>query len=223
MPEKNDVLDSIDINTIGWSTFYKYRLQIRKSYKNIYKLKLKRRLFTIIAEHLKGNERVLDVGASNGNLGGRVKKEFNLVAYKTMDIDKNNKHDYYSLNEINEPFDLILMTEVIEHIEFVEGLKLLRQLKFLLKQGGKIIITTPNIHHPHRYYWDPDHKVPYRYDALGGVLLYAGFRIEGMYRIYSEPILKYMGRVLMLPLFKLLDIDFARSIAVVATNQQGEE
>jgi SAM-dependent methyltransferase len=213
------VLVKIALNELSWSIFHRYRKEIRKQFPNIYRLKTKRVLFKIITKALNWNDSILDVGASNKNLGKKIKEELHSITYKTMDIDKANEHDYYSLDGINELFDLIIMAEVIEHIKFNEGIELLYRLKRLLKQGGKIIITTPNIHHPHRF-WDPDHITPYRYDDLGGALLYVGFNIEGIYRIYNASILKYISRIVLLPLFKLLDIDFARSIAIVACNAE---
>lgn len=206
-------------NGLSWSDIYKLRQAIRGSFPDVYRLKIKKKLLLIVLDELKDNDFILEVGASNRDLADKITKVFPTVTYKTMDIDRANVHDYYSLDEVDIKFDVIVMGEVIEHLDINDGIELLIKLKGLLKTGGKIIITTPNIHHPNRYWWDPDHKVPYRYDALGAVLLYVGFDIDGLYRIYNDPILRRMARFFLLPIAKLLDLDFSKSIAAVASNK----
>lgn len=41
-------------------------------------------------------------------------------------------------------FDCIVMSEVIEHIEYAEALDVLKSLRRLLRPGGKLFVTTPN-------------------------------------------------------------------------------
>lgn len=203
----------------SWSKFYSCRKDIRKSYPSVYGIKIKKKLLDVILEALKGNEIILDVGASNKELGERIKNKFPYVTYKTMDIDKIQPHDYYSLDEITEFFDIIILSEVIEHLEFNPGISMLQRLYGLLRNGGKIIVSTPNLHHPHRY-WDSDHKTPYRYDEISGALLSVGFRIDMIFRTYNEQFLKRFFRIYIAShLHRYLDIDFAKSIVVVASKR----
>lgn len=148
----------------------------------------------------------------------KMMKKNTEVNYKSMDIDRHLPHDYYSLDEINEQFDLILLLDVIEHLELEEGAKMLTRINELLVEGGKLIINTPNIFNPSRFWLDCTHKVAYSYDELGGILLSQGFEVLGIYRTFNASFLKYLLRLtLFYPLHRILSVDFANSIMILAT------
>jgi 2-polyprenyl-3-methyl-5-hydroxy-6-metoxy-1,4-benzoquinol methylase len=168
-------------------------------------------------ENIRDGESVLDVGASNRNLERRLKKHYPTLLYKSMDIDQQQFHDYYSLERIEEKFDVIFLFEVIEHMELQEGVKMLKKLYELLNEGGRLILTTPNIFNPSRYWRDATHRQAYCYDELGGILIAQGFFIKEMYRTYSDAFHRYLFRVyVMTPLHRYLGIDFTKSILIVA-------
>lgn len=203
-------------DTFSWSIFYSFRKEIRSKYSSIYNIKIKKKLRDIIVEELKDGDKVLDVGASNRSLGDKIILRCPSITYKTMDIDRTQPHDYYSLDEISETYDIVILSEVIEHLEFKEGISMLRRLLELLSSGGKIIVSTPNLYHPNRY-WVSDHKTPYRYDEIGGALLSVGFKVDKIYRIYNDQFLKRVFRIYVAShLHRYLDVDFAKSIVVVA-------
>ena len=108
-------------NAFSWSEFYGHRKEIRKIYPSVYKLALKKKLLDVVTAELRGKEKILDVGASTRRLGERIKKKHSGVTYKTMDIDRAKEHDYYGLDEIKEKFDVIVLSEVIEHLPFKRG------------------------------------------------------------------------------------------------------
>ena len=208
------------MESISWSKLYSYRLQIRKSYPSVYRIKIKKRLLDIIIEELKDFSKILDVGAHNRKLGEYLLKINPTIIYKSMDIDKSLPHDYYNLNDINENFDIIILSEVIEHIHFEEGVRTLQKLRELLNEDGKIIISIPNVDHPNRFFRDITHKVPYRYDELGAVLLYIGFNVNKIFRIYNEPFFKRLFRIYCAShLHRYLDVDFAPTVVVVASRK----
>ena len=66
----------------------------------------------------------------------KILKKYEGVIYKSMDIDRSVPHDYYSLDEIDEQFDLIILFDVIEHLELEQGVELLSRLYELLVDGG---------------------------------------------------------------------------------------
>ncbi len=203
----------------SWSKFYSYREQIRNKYPSVYSIKIKKKLLDIIVGEVKDRAKVLDVGAYKRELCERIKLRFPSITCKTMDIDKAQFHDYYSLDEISETFDIIILSEVIEHFEFKEGISVLHKLSGLLNIGSKIIVSTPNINHPNRY-WDSDHKTPYRYDEIGGALLAVGFNIDKIFRTYNDQFFKRLFRMYIAShLHKYLDVDFAKSIVIVATKK----
>lgn len=114
---------------------------------------------------LKGytGKRVLDVGCAKGYVGEQLKKQGNTVigwdideravkeAKKTLDNAYLVDLESDKWPEFKEKFDLIVILEVIEHL-FEPDEVLLRLCK-LLKPGGKILISTPNLLHVY-------HRIP---------------------------------------------------------------
>jgi len=170
----------------------------------------------ILRKEIRAGQSILDVGAGNREIGEKIRKVLGLATYKSMDVERSQFHDYYSLDEIEERFDVVLLFEVIEHLDFQEGIDLIKAIYALLSPGGKLYLTTPNLYHPHRY-WDSHHKTPYRYDELGGLLSAAGFEIKAFYRIYNDAFIQRVFRIHVAGyLHRYLNVDFAPSILVVA-------
>jgi len=140
-----------------------------------------------------------------------------------MDVDREGFHDFYSLEEIQESFDVVFLFEVIEHLDIEEGVQLLKRSYDLLNEGGRLILTTPNVFNPSRFWRDATHRVAYCYDELGGFLLAQGFSIRAMYRTYNDVSHRYFFRVyVMAPVHRYLGIDFAKSILIVAEKKLGK-
>lgn len=202
--------------TDSWNEIYRYRKKIRKRFPSIWRIKLVKKASNIAKSYLIDNTRVLDVGSGNREIGMRLKKQYPTITYKSMDVDRKTCQDFYSLEEIKEKFDLILLFEVIEHVEFKEAVEMLKKIKAMLHNGGRLILTTPNIFHPHRY-WECTHKVSYRYDEIGGLLLSLDYQVEHICRIYNNAFIPYIVRLyLAAPIHCYFDIDFAKSIVIVA-------
>lgn len=105
----------------------------------------------------KENIDVLDIGAAYGTLSLFMKKYFdsNVIA---LDIsDEFNSNNLFEQNEIDfvmadielddikfeNKFDIIIMTEVLEHFNY-EPIITLIKIKSYLKNDGVLYITTPN-------------------------------------------------------------------------------
>jgi SAM-dependent methyltransferase len=87
----------------------------------------------------------------------------------------------------------------------------------VLKPGGRVIMTTPNIYTPGRYWKDVTHRTAYHYEELGGLLLGQNFELIEICRFFNEPIFNFFIKVyLFSALFRFLGIDFTKSILVVA-------
>jgi cyclopropane fatty-acyl-phospholipid synthase-like methyltransferase len=201
----------------SWSRLFEHRDKIHENYPEIWDLKILRKRFPLMLETIRDGERVLDIGASNRNLEGRLKRHFPEILYKSMDIDREQVHDFYSLEEIRERFDVVFLFEVIEHLDLEEGIRLLKRIHELLNPGGRLILTTPNVFNPSRYWRDATHKVAYCYDELAGLLIAQQFQVRAMYRTYSDAFLRYFFRVYVMALLhRYLGIDFAKSILIVA-------
>lgn len=202
--------------TERWYGLYEFRKEIRKRFPSFWRLRVLKKPMDVVSPYLSSKTRVLDVGSGNRRTEVKLKKLQSDIVFKSMDIDDGNYHDYYSLDGIEEKFDVILLFEVIEHLEFKDGVEMVRKIKELLAPGGKLVLTTPNVFHPNRY-WEYSHQVSFRYDEIGGLLTSLGFRIVNIYRIYNDAFLQRLVRLyLAAPIHRYFDIDFARSIAVVA-------
>lgn len=201
----------------SWSKLFEYRHKIHERYPEVWNLEILRKRFPLILGNVHDGEKVLDIGASSRDLEGRLKHHYPNLIYKSMDVDREGFHDFYNLEEIQELFDVIFLFEVIEHLELEEGVKVLRRIYELLKEGGRVIITTPNVFNPGRFWKDATHKIAYCYDELGGILLANQFQVKAIYRTYNDAFLYYIFRVyLMAPVHRYLGIDFAKSILVLA-------
>jgi len=208
---------------ISWSKLFDYRDQIHGRYPKIWDLKILRKRFPLMVKHIRNGEKILDIGASNRDLEERLKRHYPNLVYKSMDVDQEQPHDYYSMGEIREAFDVVFLFEVIEHLELEEGVQLLKRSYDLLNEGGRLILTTPNVFNPSRFWRDATHRVAYCYDELGGLLLAQGFSITGMFRTYNDVFHRYLFRVfVMAPVHRYLGIDFAKSILIVAEKKVGK-
>ncbi len=208
---------------LDWSQIINYRDQIHERYRKIWHIPLIKRRFTLIERNIRPDMRLLDVGAGARSMKGKIAQRCERVTYKSMDIDRRLPHDYYSLDEINGHFDLILLLDVIEHLELDDGVKMLKRLYELLAAGGKLIINTPNIFNPNRFWLDATHKVAYSYEELGGILLSQGFDVLNIYRTYNDSFPKYfLRRTLFYPLHRILNVDFAKSILIMASKKDNK-
>lgn len=104
--------------------------------------------------------KVLEVGAAYGEtlyyikqhkeasevVGVELFKDLkNIKKYKKLDDLIFGDINDINLSNYNNNFDLIILADVIEHIN--EPLPVLEKLKSLLKDDGKILISLPNIRH----------------------------------------------------------------------------
>ena len=96
---------------------------------------------------LKG-KKVLDFGCYHGLLTEMINKE-TAAKCKGIDIKLLNKkqkdcstYDGKNIPFKDNTFDVVLLFEVVEHLEDIQ--QIFRELRRVLKPGGKIILTTPN-------------------------------------------------------------------------------
>ena len=195
---------------------------MRLRYPSIWKIPVAKKVLDILKKYVREGDQLLDVGAFNRNLKKEVEKHFKNVSYKSMDVDRSNFHDYYSLDNVQDVFDVVTFLECVEHLTLEEGAKALFDIYRSLKPGGTLILSTPNTYHPNRY-WECTHKVPFRYDEIGGLVEMAGFKVTKIFRIYND---SFITRLLRLYVFtylhQLLNVDFAKSILLVATKPPSE-
>lgn len=209
---------------LSWNQLIIGRDQIHKRYPKIWDLKLIKRPSWLVKRYLHPGMRILDVGTGDKKMQRSIQDVYPDILYKSLDIDRSVTHEYYSLDEIHERFELILLFEVIEHLELKQGLAMLDRIRELLVDGGKLIISTPNIFNPGRFLVDTNHKVGYSYEEWGGIVLSQGFEVWGIYRTFNASFLKcFLRLTLFYPFHRILDVDFARYIIIMAKKKQSSE
>lgn len=200
-----------------WSSLFLYREGIHKMYPEVWDIPLVKKRSHLLKNMLKDGISLLDVGAGMKGMKREIEGLGIELSYKSMDVDRSNRHDYYDISSITEGFDAVLMFEVIEHMSLQDGLETLKKIYAVLNSKGMIILSTPNIFTPSRYMRDATHRTFYAYDELCGLLNIAGFQIKNVYRSYNDAFHRYVLKVYLMGwLFRFLGIDYAYSIFVVA-------
>lgn len=104
---------------------------------------------------------VLEIGSGIGLIGAYVRSKNKNIKYTGIEIDTETykksqqlhlntiNGDFKEIEKINESFDVIMMWEVIEHLQ---DLKLFLELAYKkLNKNGKIILSTPNYNKIYNY------------------------------------------------------------------------
>jgi SAM-dependent methyltransferase len=96
--------------------------------------------------------RVLEVGAGCGALALRMRD----AGLDVVPTDLDPPHDWINRLDLNSPewtdetrgpFDIVVCVETLEHVE--NPRQVLRSIRSLLRPGDKLLVSTPNITHPH--------------------------------------------------------------------------
>lgn len=107
------------------------------------RLKSDKLRFKKISRFVEGDS-ILNIGSTEGNLHRLLKERFENKKIFSMDLkeDSDFKIDLNKPKDIMKRFDTIIAGEIIEHLK--SQMDFLEYCKLLLKENGKIIITTPN-------------------------------------------------------------------------------
>ncbi len=200
-----------------WSERLRWREKVHQRYPDLWNLKLVRKGFPYLLGYLREGERVLDIGAFDRHLEADLRKHYPRMVYKSLDVDPTYPHDYSSFEEIRETFDIVFLTEVIEHLGLEEAREMVKKIYGILSQGGRVILTTPNMHTPGQFWKDITHLTPYYYEELGALFLSERFEIVEICRAFRRSLVKfYLKGYIFAFLFQFLGIDFSESIILVA-------
>jgi len=132
--------------------------------------------------------RVLVIGLGGGLLCAELSKTHEVIAIDISSIACAHANKTYGLNTIvcdlkdglpfrDAQFDLIIMADVMEHID--DDAELLTQIKRCLVLGGFLLLTVPAYQHMWSY-WDErlHHFRRYEYKALRNLIKNQGFSIN---------------------------------------------
>jgi SAM-dependent methyltransferase len=171
---------------------------------------------SLLLKTFRSGDEILDIGANDRNVELLLRTRNAKIEYRSFDADHSMPHDYYDLATIDRQFSLILIFDVIEHLTPTDAAALLSRVWDLLLPAGRILISTPNVDHPVRFWRDCTHITPFRYDELSGFLMESGFTGIEVFRLKKMKIKDWLRYAIAQPVLRLLDIDFAPGIAVRA-------
>jgi ubiquinone/menaquinone biosynthesis C-methylase UbiE len=136
-------------------------------------------------KNFEGHKKVLDVGCGSGTFLLAAPAGHELVGTEIIDTEiEKSKEKGLNVIKANlnkklpfedASFDGIIMSHVIEHLE--NPYKTLKELKRILKDGGKLVIVTPNFATDYKnFYNDFTHKNPFTKRGLFKILFDAEFK-----------------------------------------------
>jgi SAM-dependent methyltransferase len=107
---------------------------------------------TVTRSLLPDGGRLLEVGAGCGALAARLLD----AGFDVVPTDLDPPHDWIArldldhpewTDETRGPFDLVVCLETLEHVE--NPRQVLRSIRSVLRAGDQLLVSTPNITHPH--------------------------------------------------------------------------
>ncbi|MBB3086825.1 class I SAM-dependent methyltransferase [Geodermatophilus sabuli] len=96
--------------------------------------------------------RILEVGSGCGALALRLRD----AGFDVVPTDLDPPHDWIHRLDLDDPqwtddtrgpFDMVVCVETLEHVE--NPRQVLRAIRSLLRAGDRLLVSTPNITHPH--------------------------------------------------------------------------
>lgn len=142
----------------GYNRYHAYYREVKNKADPLLFLEKQEECYWFIANYLQENidkvgTKLLEVGSGLGYLTYSLDKSgYNIqgVELSSVAVEEATKkfgdlyrcEDALALINDGECFDVILLTEVIEHL--INPVKFIQQLKKLLNPGGCILVTTPN-------------------------------------------------------------------------------
>ena len=79
--------------------------------------------------------------------------------------------------------DVAFASNIFEHLHDTDELfRMLREIRRILKPGGRLLVLQPNIKYAYREYWDfIDHHLPLSHESVSEALISLGFRVQECY------------------------------------------
>jgi len=200
-----------------WSVLHEHRRALERRWPSVFSLPLVRRSSDLVLASAAPGARVLEVGAGDRRLKPRLEAAAPGLDYRSVDPDPAHPHDGADLADAEGTFDLVFALEFVEHLSPGEAFAFLRRAHDLLRPGGRILLSTPDVFTPGRWHRDADHRTPFSPWELGGFLEAAGFRVESLHRAWNAPLAeRVLRRFLLGWLHRLMGHDYAYSVVATA-------
>jgi SAM-dependent methyltransferase len=126
---------------------YHRNLDLNWSYAPTYLAKMK--IIRAYLSALNKDSRILDAGCGEGVLVDEYRQQGFQI--EGLDLNYESEHiKHGDLRELPYPdrtFDMVLLLDVFEHIEFSDQTKVLTEIHRVLRSGGTFLATIPNLAH----------------------------------------------------------------------------
>jgi SAM-dependent methyltransferase len=181
----------------------------------VFRLPLVRDHYDLATRAGLGVRALLDVGATDRLHEAKARQAWPGVDYRSLDIDRTNRHDYHAFAELDRPFDLVTLLEVLEHVPPRLAVSLVRDCFAACRRGGHILASVPNVYAPGiQHEWT--HVASLHYMDLAGLVAWSGFEVVDGARVYhASARQRLLHAQLLHPLHRLLGVDYAQSVVVL--------
>lgn len=209
---------------VPYSLFAGHRASHRKRFGDHFRLPIVRSHLALATDGLSGElQSVLDCGATDRKWKSPLQSRWPEIDYRSCDLDRSQRHDFYDWKDIDRKFDLVLCIEIMEHLAPVQALELARLAASVCNPAGYVLATVPNTYTP-GYQLEFTHRTAFGFVDLAGLLSLAGLRIVSAARVAGERSRwsRFLHGFAFHWLHRFLRIDFCQSVAVLAQREKPE-
>ncbi len=200
---------------LSWLKFARCRDPFRLRWPSVFRLPLVRDHYGVATDKGLLIRSMLDVGATDRMHEAKARACWPTVDYRSLDIDRTNRHDYHDFADVDRQFDLVTLLEVVEHVEPKVAVELMANCFRACRSGGYVLASVPNVYAPGiQQEWT--HVAALHYLDLAGLVSWSGFEVIDGARVYHAFQRHWLLHAKLLhPLHRLMGVDYAQSIVVL--------
>jgi SAM-dependent methyltransferase len=201
---------------LPWVQYERCRQPFRDRWPSVFRLPLVRDHYELAVEAELPIRSLLDVGATDRMHEGKARSSWPGLDYRSLDVDRTNRHDYHDFAEVQTQFDLVTLLEVLEHVPHKVALELMSHCFRACRSGGYLLASVPNVYASGiQHEWT--HVTALQYACLAGLLKWSGFEVVAAARVYAAPSWHWFLHTKVLhALHRLIGVYYAQSIVMLA-------